>query len=177
MHSLTQVMPPFLVDEAMTDEEMTDDRVATVVVTAVDPEADEPLPRRHDEALPPTADVTREAVAPTDTDPGHRSGEMTDDDRGRPWAVDEEAVEAFRRMATSMRLMLSESMMLSMTTSGVKLEATRGTSRRCRVVFLIVRFLFQSLCFFQNAFERSLRFCREARFSPSEPGLIVCTRR
>jgi hypothetical protein len=120
----------------MTDEVMTDDRVATVVVTAVDLEADEPRLRRHDEALPLTADVTCEAVAPTDTGPGHRSGEMTVDDRGRLWAVDEEAVEAFRRMETSMRLMLSESTMLSMTTSGVKLEVTRGTSRRCRVVLV-----------------------------------------
>lgn len=116
----------------MTDEAMTDDRVVTVVATAVDPEADEPRLRRHDEALLPTADVTREAAVPTDTDQGHRSEEMTDDDRGRPSVVDEEAVEAFRRMATLMRLMLSALMMLSMTTSGVKLEATSGTSRRCR---------------------------------------------
>lgn len=119
---------------------MTDVQVVTAVVTAavtvaqvtVVLEEDE-LRLRHDEARPPlAAEVTREMTeVMTVDDRGHPSGEMTDDDRGRQWAADG-AVEACRRMETLMRLMLSELMMLSMTTSGVKPVAMRGTSRRCR---------------------------------------------
>lgn len=93
---------------------MTDAQATVAVTVALEVEARR---LRPDEVpLPMAAVVIRETTAATTVgDQGPPLVAMTDDDLGRLWVVDG-AVEARRRMATLMRLTLSELMMRSMTT-------------------------------------------------------------